>query len=176
MVYPDYRPVASDSVRAAFEAAWGMPLDPRPGLTVVEIVHAILAGRIKGMYIMGENPAMSDPDLNHAREAMARLEHLVVQEIFLTETAAFADVILPATAFPEKTGTFTNTDRRVQIGRQALGRRLRRGRTGRSSRRSPGGWAWIGRTDTLATSSPRCARSCRHFKGLPGIGSSARAL
>jgi formate dehydrogenase major subunit len=112
--------VNAQSVQAAFEAAWGMALDPRPGLTVVEIVHAILAGRIKGMYIMGENPAMSDPDLNHAREAMARLEHLVVQEIFLTETAGFADVILPATAFPEKTGTFTNTDRRVQMGRQAF--------------------------------------------------------
>ena len=97
-----------------------MGLDPRPGLTVVEIVHAILAGTIKGMYILGENPAMSDPDLTHVREAMARLEHLVVQEIFLTETAAFADVVLPASAFPEKTGTFTNTDRRVQLGRQAL--------------------------------------------------------
>jgi formate dehydrogenase major subunit len=120
MVYPDYRSVASDPVRAAFEAAWGMPLDPRPGLTVVEIVHAILAGTIRGMYILGENPAMSDPDLNHAREAIARLDHLVVQEIFLTETAALADVLLPATAFPEKTGTFTNTDRRVQLGRQAL--------------------------------------------------------
>jgi formate dehydrogenase major subunit len=120
MVYPDYQPVNTASIRGVFEAAWGMPLDPRPGLTVVEIIHAILAGRIKGMYIMGENPAMSDPDLNHAREAMARLEHLVVQEIFLTETAAYADVILPATAFPEKTGTFTNTDRRVQMGRQAF--------------------------------------------------------
>ena len=81
---------------------------------------AIHHGQIKGMLIMGENPAMSDPDVRHAREALAALEHLVVQEIFLTETAYFADVILPATAFPEKTGTFTNTDRRVQLGRQAL--------------------------------------------------------
>jgi formate dehydrogenase major subunit len=120
MVFPDYRPVGSDVVRSEFEAAWGMPLDHRPGLTVVEIVHAILAGRIRGMYIVGENPAMSDPDLNHARDAIARLDHLVVQEIFLTETAVLADVVLPATAFPEKNGTFTNTDRRVQLGRQAL--------------------------------------------------------
>jgi formate dehydrogenase major subunit len=120
MVYPDYRSVADTSNREVFERLWGTALDPRPGLTVVEIVHAIHEGRIKGMYIMGENPAMSDPDLEHARQAFASLEHLVVQEIFLTETAGFADVILPATAFPEKTGTFTNTDRRVQLGRQAL--------------------------------------------------------
>src|SRR5262249_2392877 len=115
-----YRSVADTSNREVFERLWGTALDPKPGLTVVEIVHAIHEGRIKGMYIMGENPAMSDPDLEHARQAFASLEHLVVQEIFLTETAGFADVILPATAFPEKTGTFTNTDRRVQLGRQAL--------------------------------------------------------
>ena len=83
-------------------------------------MHAIKAGTIRGMYIMGENPAMSDPDANHAREALAALEHLVVQDIFLTETAYLADVILPASAFPEKTGTFTNTDRLVQMGRQAI--------------------------------------------------------
>jgi formate dehydrogenase major subunit len=78
------------------------------------------AGTIKGMYVLGENPAMSDPDLNHAREALAALEHLVVQDIFLTETAAYADVILPASAWPEKDGTVTNTNRQVQMGRQAL--------------------------------------------------------
>jgi formate dehydrogenase major subunit len=87
---------------------------------VVEIMHAIKAGTIRGMYIMGENPAMSDPDANHARESLAALEHLVVQDIFLTETAYLADVILPASAFPEKIGSFTNTDRLVQIGRQAI--------------------------------------------------------
>jgi formate dehydrogenase major subunit len=87
---------------------------------VVEIMHAITEGTIRGMYIMGENPAMSDPNLNHARKALASLEHLVVQDIFMTETAWYADVILPASAFAEKTGTFTNTDRRVQLGRQAL--------------------------------------------------------
>jgi formate dehydrogenase major subunit len=87
---------------------------------VVEIVHAALDGKIRGMYIMGENPAMSDPDAHHARAALAKLEHLVVQEIFLTETCYLADVILPATAWPEKDGTVTNTDRMVQIGRKAL--------------------------------------------------------
>ncbi len=120
MVYPDYQRVADPAIQARFEAAWGMALDPEPGLTVVEIVNAILAGNIRGMYIMGENPAMSDPDTKHARQALAKLEHLVVQEIFLTETAWHADVVLPATAFPEKTGSFTNTNRQVQIGRQAL--------------------------------------------------------
>jgi formate dehydrogenase major subunit len=120
MVYPDYRPVTDEETRKAFEALWGRPLDPVKGLTVVEIMDAALAGSIRGMYIMGENPAMSDPDIAHVRAALASLEWLVVQEIFLTETASFADVILPASAFPEKTGTFTNTDRRVQLGRQAL--------------------------------------------------------
>jgi formate dehydrogenase major subunit len=120
MVFPDYQRVDDPHVRARFEALWGMPLDGKPGLTVVEIMHAIHAGQIRGMYIMGENPAMSDPNLNHARQALADLEHLVVQDIFFTETASFADVILPASAFPEKTGTFTNTDRRVQLGRQAV--------------------------------------------------------
>jgi formate dehydrogenase major subunit len=120
MVFPDYKSVADDQVRARFEELWGARLDPKPGLTVVEIMDAALEGTIRGMYIMGENPAMSDPDLAHARDALAALDWLVVQEIFPTETAAYADVILPASAFPEKTGTFTNTDRRVQLGRQAL--------------------------------------------------------
>src|SRR5262249_43784534 len=93
---------------------------PKKGLTVVEIMDAVHADVIKGMYIMGENPAMSDPDLNHARQALAHLEHLVVQDLFLTETAVYADVILPASAWPEKDGTVTNTNRQVQMGRQAL--------------------------------------------------------
>jgi formate dehydrogenase major subunit len=120
MMYPDYRRVDDAQAQATFEAAWGRSLDGKPGLTVVEIMDDILAGGIRGMLIMGENPAMSDPDANHAREALAALEHLVVQDIFLTETAYLADVILPASAFAEKTGSFTNTDRVVQLGRQAL--------------------------------------------------------
>jgi formate dehydrogenase major subunit len=120
MVYPDYQSVEDPIVRHAFEALWNRELDPKKGLTVVEIMKAIHAGQIQGMYIEGENPAMSDPDLNHAREALAMLEHLVVQDLFLTETAFHADVVLPASAFAEKSGTFTNTDRRVQLGRQAL--------------------------------------------------------
>ena len=120
MMFPDYQRVDNRDAHAKFEKAWGVPLDAKPGLTVVEIMHAILRGEIRGMYIMGENPAMSDPDANHARASLAALEHLVVQDIFLTETAYLADVILPASAFPEKTGSFTNTDRLVQIGRQAI--------------------------------------------------------
>lgn len=120
MMYPEYQPVAYDKARQWFEDFWGTTLDPSPGLTVVETMEHAYEGKLKGMYIMGENPAMSDPNLNHARAALAKLEHVVLQEIFFTETASYADVILPASAFPEKTGTFTNTDRRVQLGRQAL--------------------------------------------------------
>jgi formate dehydrogenase major subunit len=123
MMYPDYQRVDNPQSRERFSKAWGVPiekLDDKPGLTVVEVIKGILAGKVKGMYVMGENPAMSDPDADHAREALAKLDMLVVQDIFLTETAYLADVILPASSFAEKTGTFTNTDRFVQIGRQAL--------------------------------------------------------
>ena len=107
MFYPDYTPVSDPEVHARYEKMWNAKLDPVRGLTVVEIMDAIHAGTIRGMYIMGENPAMSDPDADHAREALAKLEHLVVQDLFLTETAFHADVVLPASAFPEKWGTFT---------------------------------------------------------------------
>ena len=120
MVYPDYQAVDDPAVRKKFETLWGTQLDPKPGLTVVEIIHEAAKGNLHGLYIMGENPAMSDPNLNMSRRALAKLRHLVLQDIFFTETAGFADVILPASAFPEKTGTFTNTDRRVQLGRQAI--------------------------------------------------------
>jgi formate dehydrogenase major subunit len=120
MMYPDYQRVADEKVRAKFERAWGVPLDPKPGLTVVEIMKGALEGRIRGMYMLGENPFLSDPNTNKVRKALSSLEFLVVQDIFLTETAEFADVVLPATSALEKTGTFTNTDRRVQVGRQAL--------------------------------------------------------
>ena len=120
MFYPDYADVKSAPVHAKFEELWQTPLSEKPGLTVVEIIHAANAGEIRGMYIQGENPAMSDPDLDHARAGIAKLEHLVVQDIFLTETAMMADVILPSSAWPEKTGTVTNTNRQVQMGRKAL--------------------------------------------------------
>ncbi|GAB2582697.1 formate dehydrogenase subunit alpha [Nitrincola alkalisediminis] len=120
MVFPDYQPVTEAQVQSAFEELWGTPLSDKPGLTVVEIMHAIDKGTVRGMYILGENPAMSDPDLNHARSALAKLEHLVVQDLFVTETAQFADVILPAAAWAEKDGTVTNTNRQVQMGRAAI--------------------------------------------------------
>jgi formate dehydrogenase major subunit len=120
MFYPDYQRVNAPQARERFEKLWGTTLDPDPGLTVVEIMNAAKRHDIRGMYIMGENPAMSDPDVNHAREALAALDHLVVQDIFLTETAYLADVVLAATAWPEKTGTVTNTDRMVQLGRKAI--------------------------------------------------------
>src|SRR5665648_32809 len=120
MFLPDYQPVGRDDMRGAFERLWGQELDPVRGLTVVEIMNAIHAGEITGMYVEGENPAMSDPDLQHARQALAMLDHLVVQDLFVTETAFHADVILPASAFAEKSGTFTNTDRRVQLAREVV--------------------------------------------------------
>src|SRR5487761_634755 len=120
MFFPDYKSVDDPQIRARYEDAWGVKLDPKQGLSVVEIMDAVHADVIKGMYIMGENPAMSDPDLNHARQALAHLEHLVVQDLFLTETAVYADVVLPASGWPEKDGTVTNTNRQVQMGRQAL--------------------------------------------------------
>ncbi|MBD1549041.1 formate dehydrogenase subunit alpha [Roseibium aggregatum] len=120
MLYPDYRSVENPDIRAEFEDAWGRTLDPVRGLTVVEIIDDILAGGIEAMYILGENPAMSDPDQAHARKALATLKHLVVQDIFLTETAWFADVVLPASAHAEKLGTYTNTNRQVQIGRPCV--------------------------------------------------------
>ncbi|HLY44900.1 MAG TPA: formate dehydrogenase subunit alpha [Stellaceae bacterium] len=120
MFYPDYQSVENPAVREKFEALWQTPLDDKRGLTVVEIMDAVHRGEIRGMYIMGENPAMSDPDVTHARAALAHLEHLVVQDIFLTETAKYADVVLPASAWPEKDGTVSNTNRQVQMGRAAL--------------------------------------------------------
>jgi formate dehydrogenase major subunit len=125
MMYPNYQRVTDKAAHGWFEKFWNTPLDDQPGYTVVEIMGKILADdsdphKIRGMYIMGENPAMSDPDLNHARHSLATLEHLVVQDIFMTETAWLADVVLPATAWPEKTGTVSNTDRMVQLGKQAI--------------------------------------------------------
>ena len=120
MFFPDYKSVIDPEIKKWYENFWGTSLNPKKGLTVVEIIDAVHTGGVKGMYVQGENPAMSDPNLNHARSALTMLDHLVVQDIFLTETAGFADVILPASAFPEKTGTFTNSNRQVQLGRQAI--------------------------------------------------------
>jgi formate dehydrogenase major subunit len=125
MMFPNYQRVTNKAAHSWFENFWDTKLDDQPGYTVVEIMHKALAPdsdphKIRGMYIMGENPAMSDPDLNHARHAMASLEHMVVQDIFMTETAWLADVVLPATAWPEKDGTVSNTDRMVQLGKQAI--------------------------------------------------------
>ena len=120
MMFPDYQRVGNPQAQQRFEALWGMQLSSTLGLTTVEMMNAAYDRRVKGMYIEGENPAMSDPDSNHARAALAKLEHLVVQDIFLTETAHYADVVLPASTAQEKTGTFINSDRMVQLGRQAL--------------------------------------------------------
>ncbi|MFK8081624.1 MAG: formate dehydrogenase subunit alpha [Granulosicoccus sp.] len=121
MFLPDYQSVEDNGVRSIFAEIWGNDdYSRKKGLTVVEIMDAVHADKIKSLYVLGENPAMSDPDVDHARSALAKLEHLVVQDIFLTETANFADVILPAAAWPEKTGTVTNTNRQVQMGRPAV--------------------------------------------------------
>ena len=120
MMYPDYQRVDNPAHQAKFEAAWGASLSPAPGLTVTEIIGAALTGDVRGMYMLGENPFLSDPNVNKVRKALSALDFLVVQDIFLTETAEFADVVLPASSYMEKIGTYTNTDRRVQIGHPAL--------------------------------------------------------
>jgi formate dehydrogenase major subunit len=121
MFLPDYQTVTDDGVRSAFTDVWGTgDFSNEKGLTVTEIMDDVHAGNTKAMYILGENPAMSDPDVEHARDALAKLDHLVVQDIFITETANYADVILPASAFAEKSGTVTNTNRQVQMGRPAV--------------------------------------------------------
>jgi formate dehydrogenase major subunit len=121
MFLPDYQSVTDDGVRNAFTEVWqSQDFSDEKGLTVTEIMDAVHDDQIKGMYILGENPAMSDPDVEHARDALAKLETLVVQDIFITETANYADVILPASAFYEKSGTVTNTNRQVQMGRPGV--------------------------------------------------------
>jgi len=119
-VFPGYQRVDNDEVRARFEELWGCTLSGKPGLTATEMSRAMVEGSIAAMWVMGENPVMSDPNMCHAREAFSMVKFLVVQDIFLTETAELADVVLPAAAYAEKEGTFTNTERRVQRVRQAL--------------------------------------------------------
>jgi formate dehydrogenase major subunit len=121
MFYPDYQGVDTGATRERFEQAWGTTLDPERGLTVTEIIGSVLEPvGVRGMYMLGENPFLSDPNINKVRKALAALDFLVVQDIFLTETAEFADVILPASSYLEKEGTYTNTDRRVQLGRKVM--------------------------------------------------------
>ena len=120
MFYPNYQSASSEKSRVVFEEAWGTELNPENGLTVTEIIKSILDGGVRGMYMLGENPFLSDPNINKVRKALSALDFLVVQDIFLTETAEFADVILPASSYLEKDGTYTNTDRRVQRGRKVF--------------------------------------------------------
>ncbi len=120
-VYPGYQKVSNARIKTKFEKAWNVKsLDSKPGLTIVEMMHAANKGKVRGMYIMGENPALSDPNLNHVRESLEKIDFLVVQDIFMTETAKYADVVLPGKSFAEKNGTFTNTERRVQRVRKAV--------------------------------------------------------
>jgi predicted molibdopterin-dependent oxidoreductase YjgC len=119
-VYTGYQQVGDPDLKKKFEEAWGVSLPDKPGLTMVEVMKGAYEGTIKGLYIMGENPMVSDPDLTHVEEALKNLDFLVVQDIFLTETARLAHVVLPAVTFAEKDGTFTNTERRVQRVRKAV--------------------------------------------------------
>ena len=119
-VFPGYQKVVNNELRAKFEKSWGRPLSGKAGLTVTEMIPAAAEGTLKGLYIMGENPMLSDPDVGHVEEGLRNLEFLVVQDIFLTETARLADVVLPGVSFAEKDGTFTNTERRVQLVQQAV--------------------------------------------------------
>lgn len=119
-VYPGYQRVSDPLIKAKFEKAWEKNLSDKPGLTIPDMIHAAYQGTLKSMYIIGENPMMSEPDLNHVRQALSRLDFLIVQDIFPTETAQLADIVLPATCFSEKDGTFTNTERRVQLLHKAV--------------------------------------------------------
>jgi formate dehydrogenase major subunit/formate dehydrogenase alpha subunit len=119
-VYPGYQPVTNEAAREKFETALGVPLPGKVGMTVTEMIPAAGEGRVKALYILGEDPVMSDPDSNHIRHCLNTCNFIVLQEIFPSETAAFADVLLPGVSFAEKSGTFTNTERRVQMVRQAI--------------------------------------------------------
>ena len=118
-VYPAYQQVANDDVRKKFEATWNAKLSPKPGLTIMEMMDAAGKGTIKALYIMGENPMLSDPDLQHVKKELQKLDLMIVQDLFMTETAQLADVVLPVASFAEKDGTFSNTERRVQRVRKA---------------------------------------------------------
>ena len=159
-VFSGYQPVTDAKVRAKMEAAWGVENLPAwVGLTMTDMVPAIPAGKIKALYIIGENPVVSDPDSDHLVKAFKQLDFLVVQDIFLTETAQLADVVLPATTFAEKEGTFSNTERRVSRVRQVIPPGATPGLTGRLSPRFPGAWATPWTMPAPKPSSRRFARS-----------------
>ena len=119
-VFPGYQPVSDPEVNARFSEAWGRSLSDKPGLTITDMVPAMLEGRLKALYVIGENPKLSDPDWNHLHHALKNLDLLVVQELFLSETAQVADIVLPAASVAEKDGTFTNTERRCLRIRKAI--------------------------------------------------------
>jgi formate dehydrogenase major subunit len=120
VVFTGYQPVGNDEARAKFEKAWGVTLPAKPGITIVETLNAAHEGKVKALYVCGENPMLSDPDLTHAKESLGHLDLLIVQDILLSETAQLAHVVLPAACFAEKDGTFSNTERRVQMVRKAV--------------------------------------------------------
>ena len=163
-VFSDYRPVTKPENAAVFEKAWGVELSTRSGLRIPEMFDAILAGDVKVMYIMGEDPVLTDADANHVRKAISALEFLVVQDIFLTETAKHADVVLPAACYAEKDGTFTNTERRVQRVRKAV----------EPPGRGPG--RLRDHLRPLPTDGLRLGpqRRCRHLRGDPDADSHLR--
>jgi len=119
-VYPGYQKVANPEVRAKFEAAWGVPLDPNPGFMIPDMFAAAVSKDLRALYVLGEDPVITDADANHVRKGLKALDFLIVQEIFMSETAKLADVVLPGASFAEKTGTFSNTERRVQMVNQAI--------------------------------------------------------
>ena len=119
-VYPAYQPVINPQARLNYEAAWGAPLSDKIGMTLTEMIPAAGEGRVKALYILAEDPIMSDPDTKHIRHCLEAADFIVLQEIFPTETSQYADVLLPGVTFAEKTGTFTNTERRVQMVRPAI--------------------------------------------------------
>lgn len=119
-VYPGYQQVINPEVRAKFEAAWGVPLDPNPGFMIPDMFDAAVSKNLRALYVLGEDPVITDADANHVRKGLKALDFLVVQEIFLSETAKLADVVLPGASYAEKTGTFSNTERRVQMVNQAI--------------------------------------------------------
>jgi formate dehydrogenase alpha subunit len=155
-VFPAYQPVTSEDVRRKYAEGWGVPyerLSPAPGLTVTEIMEAAIEGRVRALFVLGENPMLSDPNLHHVERALRAVEFLAVQDIFLNETAEFADVVLPGVSFAEKQGTFTNTERRVQLVRPAL--KMKEGARGDLdllmdlARRLGGEWSYRGASDVF---------------------------